>query len=45
MWSFDLDDMIDYKFLNNKRFKDIFVIIDDFSENCGLYLLRTKTHR
>ena len=32
IWSIDLDDMIDYKTSNNKRFRYIFVIIDNFSK-------------
>ena len=31
-WSIDLADIIDYKVSNNKRFRYIFVIIDDFSK-------------
>ena len=32
IWSIDLADMIDYKTSNNKGFRYIFVIIDNFSE-------------
>ena len=32
IWSIDLADMIDYKFSNNKRFRYIFVIIDNYSK-------------
>ena len=32
MWSFDLADFSDYKTINNKGFRFIFVIIDDFSK-------------
>ena len=31
IWSFDLADMIDYKISNNKGFRYIIVIIDNFS--------------
>ena len=33
IWSIDLADLIDYKISNNKGFRYIFVIIDNFS-NC-----------
>ena len=32
MWSIDLADMIDYKISNNKGFRYIFVIIDNYSK-------------
>ena len=32
-WSIDLADMVDYKFSNNKGFRYIFVIINNFSKN------------
>ena len=32
MWSIDLADMIDYKISNNKGYRYIFVIIDNFSK-------------
>ena len=32
IWSIDLTDMIDYKISNNKGFRYIFIIIDDFSK-------------
>ena len=32
MWSIDLADMIDYKTSNNKGFRYIFIIIDNFSK-------------
>ena len=32
IWSFDLADMIDYKVSNNKGFRYMFVIIDNFSK-------------
>ena len=31
IWSIDLADMIDYKISNKKRFRYIFIIIDNFS--------------
>ena len=31
-WSIDLADMIDYKISNNKGFRYIFIIIDNFSK-------------
>ena len=33
IWSIDLADMIDYKYSNNKGYRYIFVIFDDFSKN------------
>ena len=30
-WSIDLADMIDYKTSNNKRYRYIFIVIDNFS--------------
>ena len=32
IWSTELADMIDYKISNNKRFRYIFVIIDNYSK-------------
>ena len=32
IWSIDLADMVDYKTSNNKRFRYIFVIVDNFSK-------------
>ena len=32
IWSFDLADMTDYKLSNNKGFRHIFIIIDNFSK-------------
>ena len=31
IWSIELADMIDYKTSNNRRFRYIFIIIDNFS--------------
>ena len=33
IWSIDLADMIDYKISNNKGFRYIFIIIDNFSKH------------
>ena len=32
LWSIDLADMVDYKTSNNKGFRYIFIIIDNFSK-------------
>ena len=32
VWSIDLADMIDYKISNNKGFRYIFIVIDNFSK-------------
>ena len=32
LWSIDLADMIDYKVSNNKGFRYIFIIVDNFSK-------------
>ena len=32
IWSIDLADMIDYKTSNNKGFRYIFIVIDNFSK-------------
>ena len=40
IWSFDLADMIDYKTSNNKGFRCIFIMIDNFSK--GLWALSLK---
>ena len=32
IWSIDLADMIDYKISNNKGFRYIFIVIDNFSK-------------
>ena len=42
IWSFDLADMIDYKNSNNKGFRYIFVIIDNFSKNSWAITLKNK---
>ena len=40
IWSIDLADMIDYKKSNNKGFRYIFVIIDNFSKIFKGYTLK-----
>ena len=40
IWSIDLADMIDYKISNNKGFRYIFIIIDNFSKYFLLYHLK-----
>ena len=42
IWSIDLADMIDYKISNNKRFRYIFVIVDNFSKYLWAILLINK---
>ena len=42
IWSIDLADMIDYKISNNKGFRYIFVIIDNFSKYSWAILLKNK---
>ena len=42
VWSIDLADMIDYKISNNKGFRYIFIIIDDFSNILWAIPLRNK---
>ena len=37
IWSFDLADFLDYKISNNKEYRFIFIIIDNFSKFYGLY--------
>ena len=32
IWSIDLADMIDYKISNNKGFRNVFIIIDNYSK-------------
>ena len=41
-WSIDLADMIDYKISNIKRFRYIFVIIDNFSKHLWAIPLKKK---
>ena len=42
MWSIDLADMIDYKISNNKGYRYIFVIIDNFSKYLWAIRLKNK---
>ena len=42
IWSIDLADMIDYKISNNKGYRYIFVIIDDFSKYLWAIPLKNK---
>ena len=42
IWSIDLADMIDYKTSNSKRFRYIFIIIDNFSKYLGAIPLKNK---
>ena len=41
-WSIDLADMVDYKISNNKGFRYIFVLIDNFSKIFWCILLKNK---
>ena len=45
IWSIDLADMIDYKISNNKGFRYIFVIIDNFSKNLWCVPLINKNYK
>ena len=42
IWSIDLADMIDYKISNNKGFRYIFIIIDNFSKYLSAIPLKNK---
>ena len=42
IWSIDLADMIDYKISNNKGYRYIFVIIDNFSKYLWAIPLKNK---
>ena len=42
IWSIDLADMIDYKISNNKGFRYIFIIIDNFSKYLWTIPLKIK---
>ena len=42
IWSIDLADMIDYKTSNNKGFRYIFIVIDNFSKYLWAIPLRKK---
>ena len=45
IWSIDLADMVDYKISNNKRFRYIFIIIDNFQNMFGSspWKIKSKT--
>ena len=45
IWSIDLADFSDYKILNNKGFRYIFIIIDTFSESTSTIPLRSKNSK
>ena len=42
IWSIDLADMIDYRISNNKGFRYIFIVIDNFSNNLFAIPLKNK---
>ena len=42
IWSIDLADMIDYKISNNKGYRYIFIIIDNFSKYVWAIRLKIK---
>ena len=42
IWSIDLVDMIDYKISNNKGFRYIFIVIDNFSKHLFAIPLKNK---
>ena len=42
IWSIDLADMVDYKISNNKGFRYIFIIIDNFSKYLWAIPLKNK---
>ena len=42
IWSIDLADMIDYKISNNKGFRYIFIIVDNFSKYLSAIPLKNK---
>ena len=42
IWSIDLADMIDYKISNNKGFRYIFIVIDNFSKHLWTIPLKNK---
>ena len=42
IWSLDLDDMVDYKISNNKGFRYIFDIIDNYSKYLWAITLENK---
>ena len=42
IWSIDLADMIDYKISNNKSYRYIFIVIDNFSKYLWAIPLKNK---
>ena len=42
IWSINLTDFLDYKISNNKGFRYIFIIIDNFSKYLWAILLKNK---
>ena len=42
IWSIDLADMIDYKISNNKGYRYIFVVIDNYSKYLSAIPLKNK---
>ena len=42
IWSIDLADMIDYKISNDKGYRYMFIIIDNFSNNLWAIPLKNK---
>ena len=42
VWSIDLADMVDYKISNNKGFRYIFIVIDNFSKHLWAIPLKNK---
>ena len=42
IWSIDLADMIDYKISNNKGYRYIFIVIDNFSKYLWAIPLKNK---
>ena len=45
IWSIDLSDMVDYKISNNKGFRYIFIINDNFSKYLWAILLKNKNSK
>ena len=45
IWSIDLADKIDYKFSNNKEFRYIFIIIDNFAKYLWALPLKNKSSK
>ena len=42
LWSIELGDMIDYKFINERRCRSIFVIVNNFSKQTWCIHLKSK---